>query len=278
LDLGNYTDFCALSVMYRELALDGVTGLPLRDSRGDATYFWQIRGIRRWPLRTPYTEVIQRLVMIATRPDINPVPRVVVDMSGVGTAVFEQVRSALSSYQQIETFGIAITGGEKWTATGPGTFNVSKVQLTSCLAEALGCERVVICPRADGSKMENQTILERELAAFKIRVSSTGYQSVEAMGSDHDDCVISISLPLWLGARRHIQMRERTDGFDQYLRPREVEAIKAEKVALELERIADEKRRQEHERELNLASWQSRRKFEIDELNRDPLEEKWWTQ
>jgi hypothetical protein len=221
--------------MTRELAIDHLAGTPIKNHRGDYAYSWQIRALRRWPLKTPYNEVIKRLVINATRPDVNPPPRVVVDMSGVGTAIFEQVSSALSSYEEIETIGIAITGGTTWKRTGRETFNVAKTEITSALAEAMGCERVIICPRADGSKMENQDVLERELAAFKIRVSKTGYTSVEAMGSDHDDCVISIALPLWLGTQRWCHMRTRgtIGASDVILRPYEQTAIDAEQRALE---------------------------------------------
>jgi hypothetical protein len=235
LDLGRYTDFCALSMMTRELSIDSGSGLPVRDHRGNPHYFWQIRALRRWPLRTPYSEVIKQVVRNVTRPDINPRPRLVVDHSGVGTAILDQVRHALSSYQDLEVWGITITAGDTWKMTAFRTINVAKTQLTSNLAEALGNERVYVCPRADGSKMENQEILERELAAFKIRVSKTGYQSVEAMGSDHDDCAVSIALPLWLGNQNFMHMRHigSASRGDIYLRPREVSALEAEQIAIE---------------------------------------------
>jgi hypothetical protein len=217
--------------MTRELAIDPVSNLPLRDHRGNPKYFFQIRALRRWPLRTPYTEVVKQVVRNVTRPDINPAPRVVVDHSGVGTAVLDQVRHALKPYQDVEVWGISITAGDTWKFSGHRTLNVAKTQITSSLAEALGCERVYMCPRADGSKMENREILERELAAFKIRVSKTGYQSVEAMGSDHDDCVISIALPLWLGSQRFCEMRMLS--AIESLRPREHSALLAETAKIE---------------------------------------------
>jgi hypothetical protein len=233
LDLGKYVDFAACAVMTRELAISNETGLPLKTHRGDMVYFWQVRGLRRWPLRTPYSVVVSDLVRIATRPDINPPPKVVVDVTGVGSAVFEQVRTALSSYEEIVTYGISITAGESWSAVGRGMFNVSKVQITSCLAEALGCERVVICPRSDGSPMENADVLARELAAFRIRVRNTGYQTVQATGSDHDDCCIAISLPLWLGSQRFMQMRTADMEANPDLRPRELVALSAEQARVE---------------------------------------------
>jgi hypothetical protein len=265
--------------MTRELAIDEATMLPLRTSIGTPRYFWRILGLRRWPLKTAYTEVVKRLVITARRPDINPVPRVVVDMTGVGASVFEQVRTALDPYG-IDTFGISISAGEKWAASGRNTFTVSKVQIVSCLAEALGSERVYVCQRADGSPMENQRVLESELAAFRIKTTKTGYQTAEAFNSDHDDCVISISLPLWLGSQRFCEMRQRTDSPDVVLRPHERAALSAEQRKIEQdEQTAIERERQqaEIERKRRLRpSWAAKERTD-EERQRDPLNPKWWT-
>jgi hypothetical protein len=253
-------------MMTRELSIDSESGLPMRDHRGNPYYFFQIRALRRWPLRTPYSEVVKQVVKNVTRPDIDPPPVLAVDHSGVGTAVLDMVRHALIPYPEISVWGLSITAGDTWRFTGRNTLNVAKTQLTSNLAEALGNERVYICPRADGSKMENREILERELAAFKIRVSTTGYQSVEAMGSDHDDAVISIALPLWLGNQSFMHMRHlgSANRDDVYLGPRERTALEKEQVVVELAEAEALKREQEHaaeqreaeERRRNRAPWE----------------------
>ena len=219
--------------MSRELAIDNDTGLPERDHKRDPVYFWQVLGLRRWPLRTPYVEVIRRLKVIAKRPDIARPVNVVCDLTGVGSAVMEQVRTALESYRDIRVWGISITGGESgsWTPNkkaGRGCFNVGKTEIVSTLAETLGCERLILCPREDGSPMENTEVLERELRAFKIKVSKTGYQGFEASGSDHDDCVIAISLPLWVGGMRFCQMSTLNQSEDSPLRSRERSALATE--------------------------------------------------
>ena len=210
-DFGKFTDFCAFSIMSRELAIDHDTGLPERDHRGGPIYFWQVLGLRRWPLRTPYNEVIRRLVVITKRPDIGRPINVCCDLTGVGSAIMEQVRTALDPYQDVTTWGISITGGEtgSWSPNrkaGRHCFNVGKAEIVSVLAETLGTERLILCPREDGGPMENTEVLERELRAFKIRVSRTGYQGFEAMNSDHDDAVIALSIPLWVGSQRFAQM------------------------------------------------------------------------
>lgn len=205
MDFGRFTDFCALSVLSRELYINVDTGLPERDHKGNAEYFYQCMGLRRWPLRTQFTEVIKRLVMITRRPDIARPIHVVCDATGLGSPIIEQVRTALEPYRDVTVWGITITGGEigSWSPNrkaGGRSFNISKLLLVSTLAEVLGCERLMLCPRADRSAMENMDVLERELRAFKVRVSKTGYQGFEAMGSDHDDCVVALALPLWVSS------------------------------------------------------------------------------
>jgi len=199
LDLGKYTDFAALSVMARHLAVDATTGLPRRDSTGAPKCFWQVRALKRWPLKTPYEKITPDVVRIARRPDLGANVRVVVDQTGVGASPTENIRTALTECEEIEVWGISITAGETWRLTGRKTVNCSKVLLTSALHEALGGGRLKLCPRDDGRPMENANVLEKELAAFRVRISQAGNTTYGADQSDHDDVVISIALPIWLG-------------------------------------------------------------------------------
>ena len=61
--------------------------------------------------------------------------------------------------------------------------------------------------------------------------------SNETFGAEsgmHDDCVLSVSLPVWAGSRPFMLMRERTDLDDvEPLRPRERTAVDLETAALE---------------------------------------------
>ncbi len=229
LDLGQFRDFSALSVMARSLAVDA-QGLPERDSRGNSIYSFQIVGLRRWPLKTEYGAVVKDLVRIATRSDIRPAPIVVIDMSGCGTAVFEQCVTAFAPYEHIRVYGINITGGATSAPRGRRMWNVAKVELVSALAEALGNRRVKICPMRNGKHQEHARLLKKELRDFKIRVSAkTGNTSAEAFNSDHDDCVMSVSLALWLGRQRWMAMTITADTTN--LQPWEARALEVEKVA-----------------------------------------------
>ncbi len=237
-----------------------------------------------------YTEVIQRLKVIAKRPDIARPVHVCCDMTGVGSALLEQVKTALGPYQGITVYGVSITGGEVGTwspnrKAGPRCFNVSKTELVSTLAEVLGMERLILCPQSDRSPMENSDVLERELRAFKVKVSKTGYQGFEAMGSDHDDAVIALAVPLWVAGMRFATMSTHNTSSIALSYLDDVEDADDEDgdesdapesreqaaIALEAKQKADaeaSKRKTEQ-----LASWQSR----VDEeALRDFLDDRQW--
>jgi hypothetical protein len=153
-------------------------------------------------------------------------------MTGVGVSVHEQVRTAFAPYPQIRVIGVSITAGNTWRATGNWTFNVGKPLIISALAEALGGERVIFCKRRNGEPMENKRVLERELADFKVKVTKTGQTTAEAFNSDHDDAVIALSLPLWVGTQNWCEMDTLVDTEDVLLRQQERESIDAEQAII----------------------------------------------
>ncbi len=150
------------------------------------------------------------------------------DATGVGQGPLESIRSALAD-DPVEVWGISLTSGESWRRSGRGMLNVSKVQLTGALAEALGSERLKESPRRDGSRMPNSDVLERELGAFRVRVSSAGNAAYGAEGRDHDDAVVSIAMPIWAGSLRFLAM----DGAgDSGLDGPELESLASEEALI----------------------------------------------
>jgi hypothetical protein len=234
LDLGSHVDFTAASVLTRSLAIDPATRMPMRDSRGCALYDWRLRAIHRFSLRTPYTEVAASVARIAAMPELMPQPRVVVDATGVGVACVEMVRTALRPYPDIELWGVSITAGEGWRLVGRQALNCSKVQLVGSFREVLESGRFRVCKQTDGRPIPGAEVLKRELAAFKVKVSRLS--NMEVFGADsgqHDDCVLSVSLPVWAGSLAFMRMREIPEGDrDPYFRPRESAALAAEDDAI----------------------------------------------
>ena len=175
---------------------------------GGGLYEWRLRGLLRFPLRTPYPEVAAKVTRIAALPDLRPQPRVVVDATGVGTACVEIVRTAMRPYPDIEVWGVSITSGESSRVTGLHSLSCSKVQLVGSFRESLEGGRFKICRRHDGMPTRGADALRRELSAFRVKMSRASNETFGADAGSHDDCVLSVSLPVWAGSLAIMRMRE----------------------------------------------------------------------
>jgi hypothetical protein len=109
--------------------------------------------LRRWPLGTPYTAIADWLVSLYQSPAAAPqqgLPRVlapvlVVDETGVGTAVVEMILGALRRARAPGGFvAVTITGGSAVTQAGEGRWRVAKKELASVLVSLFGGHRLRI--------------------------------------------------------------------------------------------------------------------------------------
>ena len=231
-DLGSHVDFTAVAVLARSLAIKP-DGLPARSSRGDTLHDWRLRALKRFGLRTSYELIARSVADIALMPDLGAAPRVVVDGTGVGVAIVELIRGALARYPEIEVWSCSVTSGESWRVVRRGEINVSKIQLVSSFAAALHSGRFRVSHKPDGTPIDGADVLERELAAFKVKQSRRS--DAELFGADqgkHDDAVACCSMPVFLGGLRRFELV--VDDF-KAMRPREVTAVGLE--ASEEERI-----------------------------------------
>jgi hypothetical protein len=182
-------------------------------------------------------------------------------------AVLEVIRMAMKSYPDIEVWGVSITSGEGWRAVRPRELHCSKVQLVSALREVLDCERLKISRLPSGSPLRGGVVLREELRRFKGRVTTAQNQTYGAEGSAHDDCVLSLSLPIWAGSLPYMSMRETEEGVvDLGLHPRERRSLAAELVAAMAGNAEREAREREEERE------RQRRLAEFEDME-NPF---WW--
>jgi hypothetical protein len=272
-DLGSHVDFSAVSVLERSLAIDQATKLPLRNTRGYALYRWRLRGLHRFPLRTPYPEIARKVARIASLSQLRPSPRVVCDSTGVGVATTEQIRTAMLPYPDVEVWGVSITSGEGWRAVRRLELNCSKIQLVGSFREVLDAERFKVAFRHDGKPIRGADVLKRELRAFKVKTTSSQNEVFGADSGHHDDCVLSVSLPVWVGSLPYLHMRERLEGDDDPgFYAREAEALSAEEKAIqedEAEALARER-----------GEVTERMKREREELRRiaaaDPWDDRLW--
>lgn len=205
LDLGQSQDFSALAAVEREPATStGPAGALVGPVPGYA-----VRHLHRWPLRTPYQEVVRATLALLARPPLgagggddggagdggNERSRValVVDGTGVGAAVVDFVRAAVLP-DGVVLLPVLITGGDT-VACERGTYRVPKRDLAGTLAVLLQNRRLRVAARLP----EAPTLLA-ELAAFKVKITAAGTDTYGAWREgEHDDLVLAVALACWAG-------------------------------------------------------------------------------
>ena len=184
LDLGQSMDFSALAAVARR-------ELPREPEQVRRIYHYTLRGLKRWPLGTLYTQIVQDVSGIMAQPPLTGCT-LGVDRTGCGQPVVElftqaEVKAYLSP--------ILITGGHAVTPDGAG-YHVAKVELVSVLRKVLQSRRLTIpdtIPEAEN--------LQKELLAFraKVTLSKEDEAAAEWRTRPHDDMVLAIAIAVWLG-------------------------------------------------------------------------------
>jgi hypothetical protein len=141
-----------------------------------------IRHLERLPLGTPYPKVVERIGNLV---DKLPGAALVVDATGVGRAVLDQMREA-----GLAPVAVTITGG-RFTSYDGTMWRVPKKALLRPLVATTEAGRLKV---AKG--LREADALLRELQAFQRRITERGHNTFEGIGS-HDDLVIAVALACW---------------------------------------------------------------------------------
>lgn len=204
LDLGQMTDPTAACVLRRSLAIDA-DGLPVRDHRGVRQYRFDALAMKRYELGTLYKYIVADMVDKLRSPMCRPKCTLICDATGVGRPVVEMFRSALKSeeFEHVRLWAITITGGheEPRKLTGPNEINVPKVLIVSALKAAVGHGRITVPP-----SLPFADVLRHEMAAFQVKVTKSANEVYAAREGDHDDLVLSLSLPIYLSTKAFFEM------------------------------------------------------------------------
>ena len=173
LDLGQAQDYTALVVVERI-----GTGEDLMS---------HLRHIYRYPLRTPYPEIVDSVLDKMKKPPLKGKTALVVDATGVGAAVID-----MFSERGLAPVQVKIHGGDKMTRDGQEC-RVPKRDLASAVQYYLQNRLLKI---SDRLKMAD--VLLREMMAFRVKISASGHDSYEAWREgDHDDLVIALAMVCW---------------------------------------------------------------------------------
>lgn len=204
LDLGQSADYTALSVVQ-----------AVKEAAGEGRYATSLhlRHLERYPLRTPYPEIAERVASLMRDPRLSPeeidparrrvfrkAPELVVDNTGVGVAVTDLLRKLGLGF-----VSVTITGGDSVSGTGRA-MRVPKRDLVAALEVPFHTGTLKV---AEG--LDLWPALKGELLTFRRKVNlKKAHDSYEHWReTDHDDLVLPTALACWQATRRRRQTRLR---------------------------------------------------------------------
>ncbi len=141
-----------------------------------------VRHLERLPLGTPYPKVVER---IADLVDKLPGADLVVDATGVGRAVLDQMRES-----GLGPIPVTITGGRFISFDGDH-WRVPKKALLRPLVAAMDAGRLKVA-----KSLAEAEALQVELQAFQRRITARGHDAFQGVG-EYDDLVIAVALACW---------------------------------------------------------------------------------
>jgi hypothetical protein len=185
LDLGQSSDYTALAILEQ-------TFVPRPDSPQEKEGHYGARFLKRWQLGTSYADIIEDLRGIIDRLPLD-MPDLVPDQTGVGQVVIQMLRQAnLGAHLR----PVLITAGHQVLRGDDDAMHVPKKELASTLQVLLQQRRLKIAP------LPERDLLQKELLAFRVKVTVAGHETFEAWRErDHDDLVLAVALAAWAGER-----------------------------------------------------------------------------
>ena len=249
-----------------------------RRRRGDWLYRWDVTALKRYHLGTPYSAMVEDVVKIVKRPELQPCPRLVIDGSGVGVAVVEMFRTALDDHPDVEAHAICHHIRSGFSLVGRNTWNVAKIEIVGAVREVLESKRVKIARTPSGQPIEFSDILKRELMDFRVKITAAANETFAAREGAHDDLVLATALPIWLGAQRRMHMSTTLlDNKKGFLRTRESGALSAEQQALALAEAEALKLEATGITKAQVA--ERKRREELDKIAQDNWDDpRWWSE
>jgi hypothetical protein len=186
LDLAQLKDYSALAGIEQEIVEERIPGV----GRPGYSAYYTIVYLKRWELGTPYPQIVADVAERVKRPPLDN-PTLVVDGTGVGTAIVDLLRD----YRVLRAIlrPVLITAGHEIVLAPNGYWHVPKKELVGVI-NALGQpgRLKTVC-------MAEREMLERELLAFRTKITVAGNETFEAWRErDHDDLVLAVAIACWL--------------------------------------------------------------------------------
>jgi hypothetical protein len=178
LDLGRPHEFTVLAAV-QESGQDG-----------QARTIWSLPLLRRWPLGTPYPEIVTAVARIIGR---LQQPALVVDATGVGEAIVDLFRQAALPVEELVS--VTVTAGQGAHKAAWDRWSCPRKDLAGAVQSVLQGRRLRI---AKG--LREAVTLTRELSAFRMKPPSGGEETLDTWRErDQDDLVLAVALAVWMG-------------------------------------------------------------------------------
>lgn len=177
LDLGQAQQFSALAAVRK-------SG---QDVRGSS--IWAVPVLTRWPLGTPYPDIVSRVAAIAERLEQ---PTLVLDGTAVGRGTMDLFRRTALPVR--ECIAVTVTAGHQAHHSALDTWTAPKKDLVAAVQSVLQGRRLKI---ARG--LREAVTLMRELSLFRVKPTAASDGLDGWREGSHDDLVLAVALALWLG-------------------------------------------------------------------------------
>jgi hypothetical protein len=185
LDLGQASDFTALAVVERPPALD-------EEDRREVAY--SLRHLQRFPLGTPYTQIVPAVARLVRSVPLERRATLVVDETGVGRPLVEMLRGASVS---VPIIPVTITPGRVLKVTENGSHHVPKKELVFCLQRLVHQGRLMVARTLPEAKT-----LMQEMLSFNVKITAAAHETFGAWrAGEHDDLVLAVALACWQAER-----------------------------------------------------------------------------
>ena len=187
LDFGSAGEFTAMAVLERPVVGEHEPPEKLRPT-------YNLRHLQRFPLGTPYPEIVESVVKLLQTPPM-PGTSLVVDQTGVGRPTIELLADGLRNRVTCILSRITMTAGNAVNWSEPSSIHVPKIELVNTLQVLLQTHRLRMA-----RQLPEATLLVRELENFKMKVVLSNQDTVESWREGpQDDLVFAASLAAWVG-------------------------------------------------------------------------------
>lgn len=199
-DIGKINDPSTIAVMkhkpkYREQEARPGSVESLK-APGVLMHHYQLVHLEKIPLGTSYPAVARRLLNVSEHKDLIGVSEMVLDVTGVGEAVYDLVVEAGGS-----PVPVVLTAGQAPVYNEErGTWSLPKKNLVASLIKLYHTGRLTMNP-----KLPHIDDLQEQLKGFTIKLKKdSAHASYEAMKDEvHDDLVIALGLCSWWASVTH---------------------------------------------------------------------------